>query len=78
MRGTGPSDDATHQLLALRAADCAARVLPYFEGKYPDDRRPREAIAAGRAWVRGEITLSEARAAAYAAKAESGNASSET
>ncbi|WP_199615127.1 putative immunity protein [Paenibacillus alkalitolerans] len=47
------SELASHKTLALWAADCAERVLRYFEEKHPDDRRPREAIDAGRAWVRG-------------------------
>jgi hypothetical protein len=41
--------------LAIWAADCAQRVLPYFEEKYPDDVRPREAIAGLRAWVETQI-----------------------
>ncbi len=53
----------------LWATDCAEHVLPYFEEKYPKDDRPRKAIEAGRAWVRGEIAMSEARAAAIAAHA---------
>lgn len=53
--------------LVLWATDCAEHVLPYFEEKYPKDNRPRKAIEAGRAWVRGEIAMSEARTAAFAA-----------
>lgn len=34
---------------AIRAADCAERVLPSFEGRYPEDNRPRVAIEALRA-----------------------------
>ena len=62
-------DEQDHRSLVLWAADCAEHVLPYFEGKYPKDDRPRKALEAGRAWVRGEITMSEARAAALAAHA---------
>jgi hypothetical protein len=51
------------------AADCAERVLPYFEEAFPDDDRPRKAIEAARAWARGEIRVGEARAAAIAAHA---------
>lgn len=53
----------------LWAADCAEHVLPYFEEKYPGDNRSRNAVEAGRAWVRGEIAVSEARAAAFAGHA---------
>ena len=55
--------------LALWAADCAERVLPLFEQKYPSDDRPRKAIEAARSWTRGEIRVGEARAAAVAAHA---------
>ena len=41
-----------HKALATWALDCAERVLPCFEGKYPEDGRPRVAIETGRAWVR--------------------------
>lgn len=62
-------DKEDHRSLALWAADCAERVLPHFEEKYPSDDRPRKAIEAARAWTRGEIAMSEARAAAFAAHA---------
>ncbi len=62
-------DGRDHSSLALWAADCARRALPYFEGERPGDDRPRRAIEAGRAWARGEIKVGEARAAAIAAHA---------
>lgn len=62
-------DEQDHRSLALWAADCAERVLPYFEEKYPKDDRPRKAIEAARAWTRGEIRVGPARAAAVAAHA---------
>lgn len=55
--------------LALWAADCAGHVLPFFETKHMEDDRPRLAIEAARAWVRGEIECGEARDAAVAAHA---------
>lgn len=67
-RETKP-DERDHGLLTLWAADCAEHVLPYFEEKHPKDGRPRNAVEAGRAWVRGEIATGEARAAAFAAHA---------
>jgi Imm-5 like putative immunity protein len=39
------------KLLALWAADCAEHVLPYFEGRYPKDDRPRKAVEACRMWA---------------------------
>lgn len=59
--GTLQEDD--HRLLALWAADCAEHVLHHFERERPEDDRPRRAIELGRAWARGEVTWTEARAA---------------
>jgi len=55
--------------LAFWAAGCAERVLPHFEKKYPKDNRPRKAIEAARAWVRGELSVGKARSAAFASHA---------
>ena len=55
--------------LALWAAACAEHVLGRFEDARPDDGRPREAIEAARAWACGEITVGQARRAAFAAHA---------
>jgi len=56
-------------LLAAWAAGCAEHVLPLFEAVRPDDMRPRRAIEQARAWVRGEIPMSESRTAAGKANA---------
>jgi Imm-5 like putative immunity protein len=53
----------------LFATDCAERVLHLFEGRYPDDGRPRRAIESGRAYARGEISDAARDAARYAAEA---------
>lgn len=58
--------DADHRALALWAAQCAEHVLVRFESVRPADERPRAAIAAARAWAAGEISVAEARAAAFA------------
>jgi hypothetical protein len=63
IRRGGSLTDPEHQLLALWAATCAEHVLDLFESARPDDPRPRRAIEQARAWARGEITMSEARAA---------------
>jgi thymidine phosphorylase len=63
IRRGGTLTDADHRLLALWAAACAEHVLHYFEAVQPSDLRPRQAIEAVRAWVRGEIRMSESRAA---------------
>ncbi len=40
-----------HKILALWAIDCAERVMPYFEEKYPQDHRPRQAIETLKTWI---------------------------
>ncbi|UTT67606.1 hypothetical protein NMQ01_07845 [Janibacter sp. CX7] len=62
VRRGGTLTDADHRLLALWAAECAEHVLPLFEAAVPDDRRPREAIAATRTWADGEMPMMTARA----------------
>ncbi|HXA43672.1 MAG TPA: hypothetical protein VNV65_12265 [Candidatus Solibacter sp.] len=64
IRRGGMLTDSDHHLLALWAASCAAHVLDLFESARPQDPRPRQAIDQARAWVRGEISMSEARTAA--------------
>ena len=63
IRRGGTLTDSDHHLLALWAASCAGHVLHLFESAQPDDPRPREAIEHARAWVRGEVTMMQARAA---------------
>src|SRR5574342_157904 len=64
IRRGGTLTDSDHQLLALWAATCAEHVLHLFESTQPSDPRPRQAIAQARAWVRGEVTMTQARTAA--------------
>lgn len=64
IRRGGTLTDSDHHLLALWAAECAEHVLHLFEAANPSDKRPRHAIEQARAWVRGEVTMSQARAAA--------------
>ena len=40
-----------HKILAVWAIDCAERVMPYFEEKYPEDHRPRNAIETLQTWI---------------------------
>src|SRR5258708_9595190 len=63
IRRGGTLTDSDHHLLALWAASCAEHVLDRFELIRPDDPRPRQAIEQARAWARGEVTMSQARAA---------------
>lgn len=56
--------------LAVWATDCAERVLPYFEEKYPTDSRPRDAITALHAWIAtGIFRMADIRKASLAAHA---------
>lgn len=59
----------THAKWVTWACNCAERVLPIFETTHPEDTRPRDAIAATRAWVvnPSEENRGKADAAAYAA-----------
>jgi hypothetical protein len=63
IRRGGTLTDANHHLLALWAATCAEHVLGLFESVQPGDPRPRQAIENARAWVMGEVTMMQARAA---------------
>ena len=69
IRRGGTLTDADHRLLALWAAECAEHVLHHFESVQPSEPRPRQAIEQTRAWARGEIKMSQARAAAGASNA---------
>jgi hypothetical protein len=56
--------------MARWAADCAERVLPFFESEYPADGRPRDAIKACRAWAEtGIFKMAEIRAASLGSHA---------
>ncbi|WP_285593809.1 putative immunity protein [Actinomycetospora sp. NBRC 106378] len=63
IRRGGSLTDDDHHRLALWAALCAEHVLDLFEAERPDDERPRQAIEAIRAWVRGEMRMMASRAA---------------
>ena len=69
IRRGGTLTDSDHRLLALWAASCAEHVLGLFEVSRPEDPRPRHAIEQARAWVRGDVTMSQSRAAAGHANA---------
>ena len=63
IRRGGTLTDADHRLLALWAASCAEHVLALFEAERESDGRPRRALAEVRAWARGEVRMSDSRAA---------------
>jgi hypothetical protein len=63
IRRGGTLTDSDHHLLALWAGSCAEHVLDLFESAQPEDPRPRQAIEHARAWLRGEVKMTQARAA---------------
>jgi len=69
IRRGGTLTDEHHRLLADWALLCAEHVLHLFENRQPDDSRPRDAIDVGRAWIRGEVRMGNARRAAFQANA---------
>jgi len=59
-----------HKTLAIWAIDCVERVMPYFEEKYPEDHRPRNAIEALQAWINiGVFKMADIRKASLTAHA---------
>ncbi len=59
-----------HKTLAVWAVDCVERVMPYFEEKYPEDHRPRNAIEALQAWIHtGVFKMADIRKASLASHA---------
>jgi hypothetical protein len=69
VRRGGTLSDEHHRLLADWALSCAEHVLHLFEEHRPGDRRPRDAIETGRAWMRGEVPMRVAHRAAFPANA---------
>ena len=65
-----------HKTLAIWAIDCAERVLPYFEEKYPEDHRPRNAIETLQTWLNTGVfkmtVIRKASLASHAAAREVG------
>jgi hypothetical protein len=55
--------------------NCAEIVLPIFEEKYLNDKRPREAIEAAKDYLKGKITKRELTVKRYAAYASAAYAS---
>lgn len=53
-----------HKALARWAVDCAKRVLPLFVEKYPQEKRPQQALEVLEEWIRtGEFKMSVIRKA---------------
>ncbi|MDQ4501607.1 putative immunity protein [Sinomonas sp. ASV322] len=73
----GGESAAEHRAHTLMAAEAASRVLVLFERERPGDARPRRAVEAAFAWIRGEVDDAEARAASVAAEAAAKEATGE-
>src|SRR5437016_6561810 len=59
-----------HKTLAIWAIDCAERVMPYFEEKYPQDHRPRHALETLQSWIQtGVFQMAVSRKASLDAHA---------
>jgi hypothetical protein len=66
----GLVDVTDHRTLAVWAIDCAERVMPYFEAAFPDDPRPRRALATLQEWIdTGEFHMAVIRKASLDAHA---------
>ena len=65
-----------HKTLAIWAIDCVERVLPYFEEKYPEDRRPRQAVETLQIWINTGVfkmaVIRKAALSSHAAAREAG------
>jgi hypothetical protein len=74
VRHDGPMEtlvkETDQKILAAWAIDCAERVLPFFEEKFPEDPRPRDALATLRVWITtGEFHMAVIRSASLASHA---------
>lgn len=59
-----------HRTLALWGRDCAERVMPYFEERYPQDDRPRNALRTLQTWIEtGVFNMDAIRRASLASHA---------
>ncbi|MDN7227498.1 hypothetical protein QWY22_04545 [Planococcus liqunii] len=66
-----------HRTAACWAADCAERVLSYYEQYHPQDGRLRKAVQAAQRWGKGELPTRDAREAAFPAHAAAREATDE-
>ncbi len=68
LRAVPPEQEARRDRFSrLIACDCAERVLPIYEKRYPDDKRPRLAVGTARLYALGQATRAELDAARDAA-----------
>jgi len=69
-------DRTDQKTLAVWGIDCSERVMPFFEERYPEDRRPRQAIETLQEWIRTGVfameVIRKASLASHAAARETG------
>jgi hypothetical protein len=65
-RMVGEKGWPSHEEIVLVTRDIVESWLHFFEEKYPDDQRPREAIEAARAWALCDPRDKDKKAAAAA------------
>ncbi|TFV56490.1 exonuclease SbcC [Mycobacterium sp. PS03-16] len=65
--GNSTQEQELLRAIALWAADCAEQAVRIFEGRVPDDPRPRAAVEAARAFGRGARRDQQLRIVALAA-----------
>jgi len=53
------TSENSDRIARVFACDCAERVLPLFEKRYPNDKRPRHAIKTARLFAEGKASKSE-------------------
>ncbi|MDD2489812.1 MAG: hypothetical protein PHY26_00955 [Bacilli bacterium] len=53
------------KVLARWAIDCVERFMPLFEKKYPNEKRPRDAINMLKKWITVEVKMWDARKYTY-------------
>lgn len=44
--------ECSHKILVIWITDCAERIISHFEVINPNDSSPRQAIEAGRSWIK--------------------------
>ena len=67
------------QIIAVQwAAECAKRVLRHYEDRYPEDKRPREAIQAALKWAKDPTEANRNAAATAATNAANASAAAAT
>jgi hypothetical protein len=63
----GLMENQKHVTLVVWALECAKETLYRFEGKYPNEPRPRMALELCEKWARGYIKMPQAKKAILAA-----------